>query len=349
MNQAPVKKSMKDYLSSAAASFASENGYNISLVEGFVNETSNMIDALGEAKYMEFIKKVYESAFGIQDQAEPGQDAEDQDPGEPPVQMNGRLKEEIRAIIREEIKKAGTPEATQKSENAAGHPADETAPRVKTGGAEEKVKADEAQSKAATDETPSTAAADEAQPVDMNIKKASAKMKSYCEKVSAKICEDLSTIAGEKLKFTLKPVEIKRYPEVVSSTSEKCIFIEGLREDGSRMLARVSAKGAVRISGIMTMVPENILDEKVKTLNIGSSDVDAMKEIFNQIIGSMNKVNESDKMKLNNIIIMDNAKELEYMKNEADLLTVSSTWSMGNGNTNDFIMCIPVKDAAKLA
>jgi hypothetical protein len=46
---------------------------------------------------------------------------------------------------------------------------------------------------------------------------------------------------------------------------------------------------------------------------------------------------------------MDNAKELEYMKNEADLLTVSSTWSMGNGNTNDFIMCIPVKDAAKLA
>jgi hypothetical protein len=318
MNSAPVKDSISDRLSARAVAFVSENGYSPSLVEGFVNEAMNIIESLGENKYMEFIKAIHAAAASSQagiDNAAAGEGAQTR-----PSLINDELREEILILIREELKRSGAIPPPQAAASATGQepvPA-EAAPR------------------------------DASVPVPVDLKDASARMKAYSEKVSEKICEDLSTIAGEKIKLDLKPVEIKKYAAVVGASDEKFIFVEGVREDGTRLLARVAAKGAVKLSGLMTMVPANILDEKVKSLNLGSSDIDAIKEIFNQIIGSLNKLNENNKLKLNNIIIMDGQKELEYVTDNEDYLTVTCGWSLGSEDLKDFIICVPVKDSAAL-
>jgi hypothetical protein len=249
--------------------------------------------------------------------------------------MSDDIKEQIRAIIREEMGKTGGKE-TVPVENP---PADETTQAKQE--TAETVKPVEGNEKAAAVEAePGPAAATD--PGNDRLKEFFSKRIAG---VMANVAEDLSTIAGEKVKFTENEFAVKSYSEIMTA-KDKFVISMGESEQGEKIFIRIPARAAVKLSGTMTMIPEAVLKEKMASLNLSNSDIDGVKEVCNQAMGSVNK-GAIRKYKLKDVIFTDDEKEKAAVGDVTQqFISVDYSVAIGADSYKETFVCIPMADAA---
>lgn len=262
---------LKADIRQAIEKFANDSGYSGSIVEPYAVEIANLIDILGDTKYTELAALVYRISAGLQG-PENGLVAggTPEKGGAGAYKLSPELKAAIIALIREEFSRDKAPEQT----------------------AEEK-QADKA--------------AEPDAPFDLEAGK------KYFEEVSGKIiscvAEDISTLINEKLTQEFQGTQEISGPEIIKAKDVKYITIENLRDQGPKMIFRVQAKSLVRIAGVKSGMDKAVIEEKMTSLNLTQGDMDAIKEVCNQVTGSVNRAIPAGKSSLGSIITFDEAAE----------------------------------------
>jgi hypothetical protein len=265
---------LKADIRQAIEKFANDSGYSGSIVEPYAVEIMNLIDILGDTKYTELAALVYRISAGLQ---HPGENISTgtNEKGETGVfTISPELKAGIIGLIRAELGRGG--------ENIQ-------------------------------EKTDKTAEAVAEPPVPFDLETGKKHFEAVAGKMVSCMAEDISTLINEKMKAEFQGIEEISGAEIIKADGEKYITIENLRDQGPKIILRVQAKLFIRAAGVMSKMPQNVVEEKMTTFNLNQSDLDAIREVCSQVTGSINRAIPSGKSELGVIINFDEAKEKELL------------------------------------
>jgi hypothetical protein len=295
--------------------YAGDSGYGEALIVPLLNEFDNLIDILGESKFDELMRTICAPPPNISSLAGSDNEANtSRNTANAQVVsvLTDALRHEIIELIKHELGASGG-----------------TLPREKKPAEEAPV----------------------LEPIDIvagpeQIKK----VETLMRKGMNCVVEDLSTIISKKI--TIGNVDIKNIDSagILSNTKDKFITLETERQDGLKLYARASAAAVIRISGIMAMVPDKVLDEKVNTLVLNQGDIDTVKEVCNQIAGSVSKVIKGDKFSLKQVVLHNEREkeELLFPADSGNYLSAQFTLGTEKEDCHKITLYINEKDITKI-
>jgi hypothetical protein len=279
---------LKADIRQAIEKFANDSGYSGSIVEPYAVEIVNLIDILGDTKYTELAALVYRISAGLQHSGE-SISAGSREKGETGAStLSPELKAEIIGLIRAELGRGGD-NIQEKTGKTAEAAVEPTAP--------------------------------------FDLETAKKHFEAVAGKVLSCVAEDISTLIDEKIKPEFQGIEETSGAEIIKAAEGKYITVENFRDNGPKLIFRMQAKSLIRVAGVMSMMPQNVLEEKMTTFNLNQSDLDAIKEVCNQMTGSINRAIPSEKSKLGAIINFDEAKEKELL---GDVRFIICRYKMGS-------------------
>jgi hypothetical protein len=300
------KIGLKVKIAEAVSAFTRNNGYSESLVEKMEPEILNFIDIIGDSKSRDFFALLYNVT-----------NADDVQITESKSGMSQDLRHEIIELIRSELN------STNRVVSKTADVPDFKQPEIET---------------AVEKNVPETVITADPE----NAKKISEQL---ALKVTECVGQDISTLVNEKVLFKMENSALITGDELLKSGTEAVMTMEALRSNGQKIIIRAAAKEFVRVAGIMSIMPQTVLEDKIKTLNLNDGDIEVIKEVFNQATGSINRAIGGEKFKLGTMIVLDQTKEHEFYGNTL-YAACNYSCNVGTETYNNFYILIPVNDAA---
>ncbi len=177
--------------------------------------------------------------------------------------------------------------------------------------------------------------------------------------VFQQISQDYAVLVGSEL--TVAPPEIKYIPkaEYIRSKMVPCAFSQiSIDQDYSgKMYLIFSKKYAIIMSGLLVMIDERVIKEKIHSLTLDDGDRDAFGEIMNQLIGSIMTALQQTlpkKIHLNRDTVEDfDNRDEKFQSGELfpfdAFFMVTSTIKTGTFDEDVMELLMPVEVAAQLA
>lgn len=315
--------SLKKDIRQSAVKYIGEFGYGEALIDPLLSEFDNLIDTLGESKFSELIRVICGPPASGAAQSPAETAAGKPHSSHAPAGLNDAMRHEIIEMIKRELKSAGAVP----------------------------LEAHSVESPAAATAAPSPAAVPPAAAEVVSGPEMAKRTEKFMRRAMDRIAEDLSTVIGDKITLSNAVVKNTNSSDILANTADRFITLATAREDGLTLYARMSAPGLVKISGIMAMVPAAVLEEKSTKLSLNEGDLDTIKEVCNQITGSVSKVVKGDKFKLGQVVFhneRDKEEEL-FPDDSGEYLSVGFTWGTTAESYKNVTLYIKSSDLSKVA
>ncbi len=147
--------------------------------------------------------------------------------------------------------------------------------------------------------------------------------------IASKLSEDLSLLTEP---HEINVSRVRSFEaEFDSAADSKEPFISIIAEENeSFFVFRLPAKCAIKIAGAMVGMPENIIEDKIKTLKLEGTDlIDGIKEIGNQFTGSLKNALAGRDFKLKEVVFMDFEKEKKIITGSGRCTAAEFEWTLG--------------------
>ncbi len=171
--------------------------------------------------------------------------------------------------------------------------------------------------------------------------------------------QDFEVLVGSPLNVSNIEIPFVPREEYLRSKFAPCLYSDiSIDQDYSGLMHLVFSKPfGIAISGLLVMIDENTIKEKLRTLTFDEGDKDAFAEIMNQLIGSImtalqrvlpNKIH-LNRENVEEFSVQDGAAKMESIFSEESYFMGKATIKTGNFDEDVFELLMPVSVAAQFA
>lgn len=171
---------------------------------------------------------------------------------------------------------------------------------------------------------------------------------------SNEIIKNLGLLLGEELKVRMQEYSIierdRTLPLFALPICNSTLDISKSYSGNGILIFQ--KRTAILLSGILSMYNKDVLDDKLKTLDMDESDMDAFGEICNQLIGSVDRITTDllpDKVhiKQSGTSVWERKKEMEFPFEDEYLVVFPYAAESGDHETIRFHLMFPVSAIEK--